>query len=64
MTHIAYRPKGENVEVEADFIVVGSGAGGAAGRAWRWRNSDRRRGWVKASRALPKQYVWHDARYV
>ena len=30
MTHIAFHPKGENVEVEADFIVIGSGAGGGA----------------------------------
>ena len=30
MTHIAYQPKGHNVEVEADYIVIGSGAGGGA----------------------------------
>ena len=30
MTHIAFQKKGAPVEVEADFIVVGSGAGGGA----------------------------------
>ncbi|MEC9073418.1 MAG: GMC family oxidoreductase N-terminal domain-containing protein, partial [Myxococcota bacterium] len=29
MTHIAFQPKGPRVELEADYVVVGSGAGGA-----------------------------------
>ena len=29
MSHIAFRPRGERVEVEADYVVIGSGAGGA-----------------------------------
>ncbi len=29
MTHIAFQPRGKNVELEADYVVVGSGAGGA-----------------------------------
>jgi choline dehydrogenase-like flavoprotein len=29
MNHIAYRPYGEDVAVEADWVVIGSGAGGA-----------------------------------
>jgi choline dehydrogenase-like flavoprotein len=29
MSHIAFRPSGENVALEADYVVVGSGAGGA-----------------------------------
>lgn len=29
MTHIAFQPAGPSVEVEADYVVVGSGAGGA-----------------------------------
>ncbi|MCA9544087.1 MAG: GMC family oxidoreductase [Myxococcales bacterium] len=30
MSHIAFQPKGQRVDVEADYVVVGSGAGGAA----------------------------------
>lgn len=30
MSHVAYRPKGEDLALEADYVVVGSGAGGAA----------------------------------
>jgi len=29
MSHIAFQPKGPEVELEADYVVVGSGAGGA-----------------------------------
>jgi choline dehydrogenase-like flavoprotein len=29
MSHIAFQPKGPKVELEADYVVVGSGAGGA-----------------------------------
>jgi choline dehydrogenase-like flavoprotein len=29
MSHLAFRPKREDVELDADFVVVGSGAGGA-----------------------------------
>jgi choline dehydrogenase-like flavoprotein len=29
MSHISFRPRGEKVELEADYVVVGSGAGGA-----------------------------------
>ncbi len=29
MTHVSFRPRGEDVEMEADYVVVGSGAGGA-----------------------------------
>jgi choline dehydrogenase-like flavoprotein len=29
MSHTAFRPKGERVELDADYVVVGSGAGGA-----------------------------------
>ena len=29
MTHIAFRPRGEDVELVLDYVVVGSGAGGA-----------------------------------
>jgi choline dehydrogenase-like flavoprotein len=29
MSHISFRPRGQNVELEADYVVVGSGAGGA-----------------------------------
>jgi choline dehydrogenase-like flavoprotein len=29
MSHVAFRPRGERVEVEADYVVIGSGAGGA-----------------------------------
>jgi choline dehydrogenase-like flavoprotein len=29
MTHVSFRPRGEDIEVEADYVVVGSGAGGA-----------------------------------
>lgn len=29
MSHIAFQPKGRAIEVEADYVVVGSGAGGA-----------------------------------
>lgn len=29
MSHLAYKPKGENVALDADYVVVGSGAGGA-----------------------------------
>lgn len=30
MRHFAYHPKGEDVALEADYVVVGSGAGGSA----------------------------------
>ena len=30
MSHIAYQPKGEKVALEADYVVVGSGAGGSS----------------------------------
>jgi len=30
MSHIAFQPRGEVVELSADFVVVGSGAGGSA----------------------------------
>ncbi len=30
MNHTSYQPKGAEIEVEADYVVVGSGAGGAA----------------------------------
>jgi choline dehydrogenase-like flavoprotein len=30
VTHFAYRPRGEDLEASFDFVVVGSGAGGAA----------------------------------
>lgn len=30
MTHTSFRPEGEDLEMEADYVVVGSGAGGAA----------------------------------
>ncbi|MBC7173125.1 MAG: GMC family oxidoreductase N-terminal domain-containing protein, partial [Polyangiaceae bacterium] len=30
MTHISFRPRGENVSLAADYVVVGSGAGGAS----------------------------------
>jgi choline dehydrogenase-like flavoprotein len=30
MSHFSYRPRGENLELEADYVVVGSGAGGAS----------------------------------
>jgi choline dehydrogenase-like flavoprotein len=30
VTHLAHRPAGEDVELEADYVVVGSGAGGGA----------------------------------
>ncbi len=33
MTHLAYQPRGESVELEADYVVVGSGAGGATAAA-------------------------------
>jgi len=29
MSHLAYKPRGENVALDADYVVVGSGAGGA-----------------------------------
>ncbi len=29
MSHVAFQPRGPRVEIEADFVVVGSGAGGA-----------------------------------
>ena len=29
MTHIAYQPKGPQLEFDTDYVVVGSGAGGA-----------------------------------
>jgi choline dehydrogenase-like flavoprotein len=29
MSHVSFRPRGENAELEADYVVVGSGAGGA-----------------------------------
>jgi choline dehydrogenase-like flavoprotein len=29
MSHIAFRPRGEDLEIEVDYVVVGSGAGGA-----------------------------------
>ena len=29
MSHVSFRPRGEKVELEADYVVVGSGAGGA-----------------------------------
>ncbi|HEX7481461.1 MAG TPA: GMC family oxidoreductase [Polyangiales bacterium] len=29
MTHIAFQPEGPTVELEADYVVIGSGAGGA-----------------------------------
>ena len=30
MSHVAFRPRGEDLEADFDFVVVGSGAGGAA----------------------------------
>jgi choline dehydrogenase-like flavoprotein len=33
MSHLAYQPRGKNVVLDADFVVVGSGAGGAAAAA-------------------------------
>ncbi len=30
MSHLAFRPRGEDLQLEADYVVVGSGAGGAA----------------------------------
>ena len=30
MTHISFRSRGDDVELEAEYVVVGSGAGGAA----------------------------------
>jgi choline dehydrogenase-like flavoprotein len=30
MSHTSYRPRGEKVALEADYVVVGSGAGGAS----------------------------------
>jgi choline dehydrogenase-like flavoprotein len=30
MTHLSFQPRGEKVAIEADYVVVGSGAGGAA----------------------------------
>jgi choline dehydrogenase-like flavoprotein len=29
MTHVSYKPRGENFELTVDYVVVGSGAGGA-----------------------------------
>jgi choline dehydrogenase-like flavoprotein len=29
MSHVSFRPRGEKIELEADYVVVGSGAGGA-----------------------------------
>ena len=29
MSHVAWRPKGPRFELEVDYVVVGSGAGGA-----------------------------------
>jgi choline dehydrogenase-like flavoprotein len=29
MSHISFRPRGEDVQLDADYVVVGSGAGGA-----------------------------------
>ena len=30
MSHVAFRQRGEDLEADFDFVVVGSGAGGAA----------------------------------
>ena len=30
MSHISFRPSGEEVELAVDYVVVGSGAGGAS----------------------------------
>src|SRR5690606_9867816 len=30
MTHLSFKPRGEKVAISADYVVVGSGAGGAS----------------------------------
>ncbi len=41
MTHVAFTPRGEDVELEADWIVVGSGAGGATAAVTLARGGER-----------------------
>ncbi len=41
MTHVSFRPRGEDVEIEADYVVVGSGAGGATAAVTLARGGER-----------------------
>lgn len=41
MTHVAFQPRGEDVELEADWVVVGSGAGGATAAVTLARGGER-----------------------
>ncbi len=52
MTHVAYQPRGPEVAIEADWVVVGSGAGGATAAVTLARGG--------ASVALVEAGAWRD----
>ena len=54
MSHISFRPRGDYVQLDADFVVVGSGAGGGAPRRSRSHDGARKWCWSRRGRgAIP-----------
>ena len=41
MTHVSFRPRGENLALDADYVVIGSGAGGATAAVTLARGGER-----------------------